>query len=103
MGETNFVAWPVALYGIVLVGAGVAYYILSSSLVALHGSDSLLAAAVGRDVKGKVSAVLPVLAVPLAFVSPWISCALYALLALVWLVPDRRIETTLGGRGAGDG
>ena len=99
MGETTLASWPVALYGIVLVGAGVAYFILTRTLIALHGRDSLLAAAVGQDVKGTVSALIPLVAIPLAFVQPWIAVALYVLLTAVWFVPDQRIETLLAARG----
>jgi uncharacterized membrane protein len=95
MGENHFAAWPVALYGIVLLLAAVAYFILTRALIALHGRDSVLATAVGRDRKGKVSVVLYLAALPLAFVSSWISCALYVLVAILWLIPDRRIEKTL--------
>jgi uncharacterized membrane protein len=95
MGENRFAAWPVALYGIVLLLAAVAYFILTRALIALHGRESVLATAVGRDRKGKVSIVIYLAAIPLAFVNPWISCALYVLVAILWLIPDRRIEKTL--------
>jgi uncharacterized membrane protein len=95
MGENHFAAWPVALYGVVLLLAAIAYFILTRTLIALHGRESVLATAVGRDRKGKVSIVLYLAAIPLAFVSPWISCALYVLVAIMWLIPDRRIEKTL--------
>jgi uncharacterized membrane protein len=72
MGETSFAELPTALYGAVLLLAGIAYYILSSSLVAHHGQDSVLATGVNKDIKGKISVVLYLLAIPLAFVSPWI-------------------------------
>jgi uncharacterized membrane protein len=95
MGENNFAAWPVAIYGLVLLMAAIAYYILTRALIAVDESNSILKAAVGNDLKGKLSPVCYVLAIPLAFVSPWISCALYVVVAVVWLVPDRRIERTL--------
>ena len=95
MGENHFAAWPVALYGVVLLLAAIAYFILTRTLIALHGRESVLATAVGRDRKGKVSIVIYLAAIPLAFVSPWISCALYVLVAIMWLIPDRRIEKTL--------
>ena len=95
IGETRFAAWPVALYGVILVMAAIAYYILTRALLSIHTSDSVLATALGRDFKGKISIVLNVIAVPLAFVSPWISCALYVVVAVIWLVPDRRIERTV--------
>ena len=95
MGENNFAAWPVAGYGVVLLFAAIAYFILTRVLIALHGRDSVLASAVGRDFKGKVSVVIYLAAIPLAFVNPWFSCALYVLVAVMWLIPDRRIEKTL--------
>lgn len=95
MGENRFAAWPVALYGVVMLLAAIAYFLLTRALIALHGRESVLAAAVGRDRKGKVSIVIYLAAVPLAFVDAWISCALYVLAAIVWLIPDRRIEKTL--------
>jgi uncharacterized membrane protein len=75
--------------------AAIAYYILQLTIIASQGKDSLLASAIGRDWKGKLSPVVYLSAVPLAFVSPWIANALYAAVALVWLVPDRRIELAL--------
>jgi uncharacterized membrane protein len=95
MGENYFAAWPVALYGVVLLLAAVAYFILTRALIPLHGRDSVLATALGRDFKGKVSMLIYVAAIPLAFVSSWFACALYLLVAVMWLVPDRRIEKTL--------
>lgn len=95
MGENQFAAWPVALYGGVLLFASVAYYILARALVALHGRESTLAEALGRDFKGKASMVVYLVAIPAAFVSAWMACGLYVLVAVVWLIPDRRIEKTL--------
>jgi uncharacterized membrane protein len=95
MGENQFAAWPVALYGGVLLFASVAYYILARALVALHGRESTLAEALGRDFKGKASMVVYLAAIPAAFVSAWMACGLYVLVAVVWLIPDRRIEKTL--------
>ena len=95
MGENRFAAWPVALYGVVMLGAAVAYFILARALIALHGRDSVLATALGRDRKGKISLVFYLAAIPVAFVYPWLSCALYVLVAIMWLIPDRRIEKTL--------
>ena len=95
MGENQFAAWPVALYGTVLLFAAVAYFILVRALLALHGKDSTLATALGRDFKGKVSMVIYLVAIPLAFVKSWLACAFYVLVAIMWLVPDRRIEKTL--------
>ncbi len=95
MGQTCFRAWPVAVYGVVLLLAGFAYFILTRALIAHHGTDSPLAIAVGRDRKGKLSLLIYAAAVLIAFVEPLVSCGLYALVAVMWLVPDRRIETTL--------
>jgi len=95
MGENHFAPWPVATYGIVLVLAAIAYFILTRALIARHGPDSTLAVAVGADFKGKVSVLIYLAAIPLAFVSSWASCGLYVLVAIMWLVPDRRIERTL--------
>ena len=95
IGETHFAAWPVALYGLVLVMAAIAYTIMTRALLSIHADDSVLAIALGRDFKGKISIVINVAAVPLAFVKPWISCALYVIVAVIWLVPDRRIERTV--------
>ena len=95
MGENNFAAWPVALYGVVLLAAAIAYYVLTRVLISHHGTDSALARAMGRDFKGKVSVACYASAIPLAFVSAWLACALYVLVAVMWLIPDRRIEQTL--------
>jgi uncharacterized membrane protein len=101
MGENEFAPWPVACYGMVMLGAGCAYFILTRVLISRHGTDSTLAAALGRDYKGRISLVLYAAAVPLAFVQAWVACALYALVAVMWLTPDPRIERTLGSRTAG--
>jgi uncharacterized membrane protein len=95
MGENYLASWPVALYGAVLLFAAIAYFILSKALISLHGSDSVLATALGRDFKGKISIVICLAALPLAFVNTWLSCAFYVLIAVMWLVPDRRIEKNL--------
>jgi uncharacterized membrane protein len=95
VGENHFAAWPVALYGIVLLFAAIAYFILAHVLISHDGRDSALARALGKDFKGKVSVVFYAVAIPLAFVSPWLACALYVLVAIMWLIPDRRIEHTL--------
>jgi len=95
MGENHFASLPNALYGAVLLMAAIAYYILQSRIVAVNGPECVLALAVGRDWKGKVSPLFYIAAIPLAFASPWISCALYVAVALIWLVPDRRIERRL--------
>ncbi len=98
MGENHFTAAPTALYGAVMLLAAIAYYILQSVIIAEQGCDSKLAAAIGRDVKGKLSPVLYAVAIAVALYRPWISCALYVLVALMWLVPDRRIERLLAER-----
>ena len=95
VGENHFAAMPTAAYGVVLFMAGVAYFILQFAIIARHGPQSLLAKALGRDFKGKFSVVLYFAAISLAFVNPWISNALYVLVALWWLIPDRRIERAL--------
>ena len=95
MGETDFAAWPVALYGVDLLLAAIAYYILVRALVARHGEDSVLANAVNRDFKGKVSVVIYLVAIPLAFVNTGLAGGLYVLVAIIWLLPDRRIEKIL--------
>jgi TMEM175 potassium channel family protein len=92
MGENHFAASPVALYGTVLLLAAVAYFFLTRALIALHGRDSALAIALGRDYKGKISVVIYVAAIVLAFVNSWFACALYVVVAVMWLLPDRRIE-----------
>jgi uncharacterized membrane protein len=95
MGENRFAPLPSAVYGGVLLLAGVAYLILQTAIIVDQGPRSKLAAAVGQDVKGKLSAGLYALAIPLAFFHPWIAQALYVLVALMWLIPDRRIELKL--------
>ena len=95
MGENHFAALPTALYGFVLLMAAIAYYILQLRLVAANGPECALALALGSDWKGKASPVFYLAAIPVAFVSAWTSCALYVAVALIWLVPDRRIERRL--------
>jgi uncharacterized membrane protein len=92
MGENHFSSTPMAVYGFVLLMAAIAYYVLQSIIIRLDGSDSVLAKAVGKDVKGKISPLLYIVAIPSAFISSWISGALYVIVALMWVVPDRRIE-----------
>ncbi len=96
VGENRFAAWPAACYGIVMLGAAIAYFILTRALIKLHGRDSVLATALGKDLKGKVSVLLYLAAIPLAFVDSWISAAIYIAVAVIWLVPDRRIEKIIG-------
>jgi uncharacterized membrane protein len=97
MGENHFAPLPTAGYGVVLLMSAIAYTILQSMIVAQEGVDSVLAKAVGKDKKGKLSMVLYVVAIPSAFVHQWIADALYIFVALVWLIPDRRIESKLNG------
>jgi len=95
IGE-NHLAWlPTAAYGVVLLMAAIAYYVLQQTIIARQGRDSLLKSALGSDWKGKLSPALYLAAIPLAFVSPWIATGLYTFVALMWLVPDRRIERVL--------
>jgi len=95
MGENHFAKLPAAAYGVVLLMSAIAYLILQKRIIASQGDDSLLKKAVGRDWKGKLSAILNVAAILLAFLSSWLSMAIYVLVALIWVVPDRRIERIL--------
>jgi TMEM175 potassium channel family protein len=99
MGESHFAAAPVALYGVVQLLAACAYYILTRFLIAAHGNDSPLAAAVGRDFKGKVSVAIWAVAIPISFLTSPVACALYVLVAVIWFIPDRRIERALADAG----
>jgi uncharacterized membrane protein len=96
VAENHFAVWPTVVYGFVLLAAAIAYYVLQSVVIRRQGAGSLLARAVGRDAKGKLSPLLYLLAIGLAFVDTGLSMAVYALVALFWLVPDRRIERVLG-------
>jgi uncharacterized membrane protein len=96
VGENPTAPMPAALYGVVLLMAGVAYWLLEQAIVAYNGKDSALAAAVGNDLKGVGSLVLYTLAIGLAFVRPWLAEGLYALVALTWFIPDPRIERRIG-------
>jgi len=98
MGENRFAPVPTALYGAVLLMAGVAYWILQRTIIASQGYGSLLAHAIGRDFKGKSSPVIYALAIPIAFLDSWISQCLYVVVALMWLIPDRRIEKAMAER-----
>jgi len=95
MGENHFAPLPAAVYGVALLMPAVAYYLLQLTIMRTQGTNSTLEKALGNDVKGKISPVLYIAAIPLAFVSPWISCGIYVLVALMWLIPDRRIEKAL--------
>ena len=92
MGENHFASLPTATYGVVLMCAGIAYYVLQTTIIRAQGPGSALADAVGKDLKGKISPVLYAVAIPLAFVNELIADALYVTVALIWLIPDRRIE-----------
>ena len=98
MGENHLAPIPTAIYGFVLLMAAIAYYILQRTIIAKEGRDSLLASAVGGDWKGKLSPVLYLVAIPLAFVNSWIASGLYVFVALLWLIPDPRIERELEKR-----
>ena len=95
MGQNHFARWTLAIYGIVLLLSAIAYSILVQTLLSLHGRESVLGDALGSDFKGKVSMVINLVAIPLALVQWWLACALYILVAIIWLVPDRRIERKL--------
>ncbi len=92
MGENHFVRFPTAIYGVVLLASAIAYYVLQQTIIAAQGERSVLRAAVGRDWKGKASPVLYLTGIGLTFVSAWMAQVIYVLVALIWLVPDRRIE-----------
>ena len=98
MGENHLAAIPTAIYGFVLLMAAIAYYILQRTIIAREGRDSLLAEAIGKDWKGKLSPLLYLAAIPLAFLSSWTASALYVFAALLWLIPDPRIERELEKR-----
>ncbi len=95
MGDSHFATVPVAAYGVVLLLAACAYYLLVRALIARHGRDSALAAAIGDDRKGRASVAVYAVAIPASVITPWLSCALYLAVALLWLVPDPRIERAL--------
>lgn len=92
IGAQNFSTIPMSCYGLVLLMCAISYTLLQKSIIKLEGKDSLLYQAVEKDIKGKISLFCYVIAIPLAFLSPWISGLLYTLVALMWIVPDRRIE-----------
>jgi uncharacterized membrane protein len=99
LGENHVSALPTALYGVALLMPAIAYYLLQTAIVRVNGADSSLAQALGADLKGKISPLIYIAGVALAFVNPWFSIALYVLVALIWLIPDRRIERAIGERG----
>jgi uncharacterized membrane protein len=92
VNENHFAAVPVALYGVVLLMSGVGYYLFGRVLIAQHAKDSPLARAMGKDLKSIMSLLIYVVAIALAFVNPWVSCALYIFVAIMWFIPDPRIE-----------
>lgn len=98
MGENHLAAVPTAIYGFVLLMAAIAYYVLQCAIIAKQGRESLLALTIGKDWKGKLSPALYLTAIPLAFVSSWIASAIYVFVALLWLIPDPRIEKALKKR-----
>jgi uncharacterized membrane protein len=98
IGENHVAATPTALYGCVLLMAAIAYSILQRTIIVKQGRDSLLAKAIGRDWKGKISPVLYLAAIPFSFLNPWIGTAIYVFVAFMWLIPDRRIERMLEAR-----
>ena len=95
MGENHFTALPTALFGVILFMAGVAYYILEQSLLKIHGKESTLAKAVGNDLKGIISVVLYAIAIVVSFTQTWISLSIYTIVAIIWLIPDKRIENKI--------
>jgi uncharacterized membrane protein len=95
LGETHFAAWPVAIYGVVLFMSAIAYYILTLTLLAEHGKDSAIAVALGRDFKGKISIVAYVVGIVAAQWRPLVAYGVYMAVALMWLIPDRRMERVL--------
>ena len=98
MGENHFATLPAAAYGLVLLMAAIAYWILQQQIIASQGEGSVLKKAIGNDWKGKLSPVLYVVAIASAFLSPWVSVAIYVFVALMWVVPDRRIERVFVGK-----
>ena len=97
MGENHFAAAPCALYGVILLLASIAYFLLQRTIIAAHGDASLLKVAVGKDIKGKLSPLLYLIAIPSAYYAAWVAEGLYILVALMWLVPDSRIERLFNG------
>ncbi|MES2005386.1 MAG: TMEM175 family protein [Bacteroidota bacterium] len=95
MGENHFAALPTALFGVILFMAGVAYYILEQTLLKIHGKESTLAKAVGNDPKGIISVVLYAIAIVVSFTQTWISLSIYTIVAIIWLIPDKRIENKI--------
>ena len=99
MGQNHFTAAPTVLYGLVLLMAAIAYYMLQQTIIRAQGENSILKKAIGRDWKGKLSPVLYLVAIVATLRSPWIAQAVYVTAALIWLIPDRRIESVLPRNG----
>ena len=95
MGQNDFASVPTATYGVVLLLAAISYFILQTTIVSQQGPNSPLARAIGRDIKGKISPVIYAVGIGVAFLNEWIAVGLYVLVSLIWLVPDRRIESTI--------
>jgi len=95
MGENFLASTPTAVYGIILLMPAIAYYLLQKAIIRKHGTHSVLANALGKDIKGKISPIFYIAGIALAFVNPWLAIAIYVLVAVIWLVPDRRIEKVI--------
>ena len=95
MGENFLASTPTAVYGIILLMPAIAYYPLQKAIIRKHGTHSVLANALGKDIKGKISPIFYIAGIALAFVNPWLAIAIYVLVAVIWLVPDRRIEKVI--------
>ncbi|WP_228853436.1 TMEM175 family protein [Aegicerativicinus sediminis] len=95
MGENHFETVPMALYGFVLLMAAIAYFILQNQIIKSQGENSILAKAIGKDIKGKISPIVYIISILLCWVNPWLSASGYILVALMWLIPDKRIERTI--------
>ncbi len=98
MGENNFSPMPMALYGFTLFMAAVAYFVLQYMIIIAHGKDSILAKAIGKDIKGKISVILYIIAIASCWINQWVAGAIYILVAFIWFVPDKRIEKMLIGQ-----
>jgi uncharacterized membrane protein len=95
MGENNFASVPTAVYGLALLMPAIAYFLLQRAIIRHHGADSVMDQAIGRDIKGKISPILYAIGIVMAFFAPWIAGGLYVLVALIWVIPDRRIERAI--------
>jgi uncharacterized membrane protein len=95
MGENHFATVPVALYGVVLIMCSIAYYILAQCLISLHGKKSTLAIAIGKDKKGMASTIIYAIGIGLSFVNQWVGFSMYVIVAIIWFIPDRRIEDVI--------